>query len=131
MIEPVARVAIRRLATRGPTVGIERELVMSHRGLVTMRALWLDGRVRDRLSGRRKHGRTACHQGNDREESRHAFHFVQPSMATFKASLAEGGAARRAKLISEHLLPERDLGERRQQMISERAFFAPRISTSD
>jgi hypothetical protein len=52
MIEPVARVAIRRLATGGPTVGIERELVMSHRGLVTFRAFWFAGRVRDGLGGR-------------------------------------------------------------------------------
>jgi hypothetical protein len=36
-------------------------------------------------------------------------------MATFNASLAESGATGVAKLISEHPLPERDLGERRQQ----------------
>src|SRR3984885_9525585 len=36
-------------------------------------------------------------------------------MATFKASLAESGRAAACELISEHLLPERDLGERRQQ----------------
>jgi hypothetical protein len=46
MIEPVARVAIQRLARRGPTEGIKRELVMSHRDLVSLRALWLDGRGR-------------------------------------------------------------------------------------
>ena len=47
LIEPIARVAIRELTTRGPTVGVERKLVMSHRGLVTLRALWFPGCVRD------------------------------------------------------------------------------------
>src|SRR6202042_3092850 len=36
-------------------------------------------------------------------------------MATVKASLAESGRAAACELISEHLLPERDLGERRKQ----------------
>src|ERR1700722_12298549 len=38
-----------------------------------------------------------------------------PRWRYFKASLAEGGTAGVAKLISEHPFPERDLGERRQQ----------------
>src|SRR6202453_820841 len=42
------------------------------------------------------------------------YHPVRRSIATFKALLAGGGTAATIK-ISEHLLSERDLGERRQQ----------------
>ena len=115
MIEPFVPGAIRRLATRGPTMGIERELVMSHRGLVTMRALWLDGPMRGGLSGRRKHGLAARHQNNDREESRHAFHCAEAFDGDAQGFIGRERTAGAAKLLSEHPLPERDLGERRQQ----------------
>jgi len=53
LIKPMTRVAVCRLAARRPTVRIESELVMPHRHYVTLRAFWLDGRVRRRLRGRR------------------------------------------------------------------------------
>jgi hypothetical protein len=76
MVEPVARRAICRLATRRSAVGIERELVMSQRRLVTMRALWTDRRVRAGLDGRWIRRRTPRHQSNDCQEDRQAFHRV-------------------------------------------------------
>jgi hypothetical protein len=47
LIEPMARVNPYANWRRGPTVGVERKLVMSHRGLVTLRAPWFPGCVRD------------------------------------------------------------------------------------
>ena len=53
LIKPMARIAVCGLAARRPAVRIEGELVMPHRHYVTLRAFWLDGRVRRRLRGRR------------------------------------------------------------------------------
>ena len=107
LIEPVTCIAMRRFSPRGPPVGIERELVMSHRDLVTLPALWLDGRVRDGLRGCWRHGRPACDQSNDRYECCDAFHCVQPSAAPFNGSLAEDAARIVHALVSEHEFAQR------------------------
>ncbi len=53
LIKSMARIAVCGLAARWPAVRIEGELVMPHWHYVTLRAFWLDGRVRRRLRGRR------------------------------------------------------------------------------
>jgi len=131
LIEPVARVAVRRLTARGPTVGIERELVMSHRGLVTLRALWLDGRARNGLGSRGKQGRTARHQSNDRQERRHAFHLVPTLDGDIEGFIGRGRDGPHASLYQNTCSPSAISASGESRMISERAFFAPRISTSD
>jgi hypothetical protein len=131
LIEPVVRGAIRRLVTRGPTVGIESQLVMSHRGLVTVCALWLDRRGRPCLSSGWKHRRRARHESNDGQESCYAFHCAQHSMATFDSALAEGGATPPVSSDQNTGSPGATSASRDNSTTSERAFFAPRISTSD
>src|SRR3979490_3304017 len=93
-------------------MGIESQLVMSHRDLLTLRALGFAGRMRDRLRGRRKHESRARHQSNQSLEASTCVHRAQPSMA---ASLAEGGTAAVYVALSEHGFARCDLGERRQQ----------------
>jgi hypothetical protein len=53
LIKPMARIAVCGLAARGPAARVEGELVMPHRHYVTLRAFWLEVRVRRRLRGRR------------------------------------------------------------------------------
>ena len=77
LIEPMPGVAVRRLAARGPTVRIERELVMSHRDLVAVRALRLDRRGRSGLGDRGEAGGEP-HESADRQKSRDAFHVTHP-----------------------------------------------------
>ena len=59
-----------------------------------------------------------------------AFHWAQPSTATSKAALAESRATR-ASLYQNTCSPSAISASGDSRMISERAFFAPRISTSD
>ena len=63
LIEPVTSVAVRRGATRGFPVGIQRELVMSHRNSMTLRALRFYRRVRNSPGGRCEPRRETRHQG--------------------------------------------------------------------
>jgi Polyphosphate kinase 2 (PPK2) len=115
LIEPVVRGAIRRLPTRGLTVRIEGQLVMSHRRLGTMRALCLNGPMRSGLAGGRQRGRAARHRNYDRDESRHAFHCAEAFNGDVQCFVSRERATGVAKRRSEHRLPERDLGERRQE----------------
>jgi hypothetical protein len=131
LIEPVVRRAVGRLATRGLAVGIEGQLVMSHRRLLAVRALWLDGPMRNGLSGRRKHGRAAGHRNNDREKNRHAFHCAEAFGGDVLCFVRREQAADFAKLYQNTCSPSAISASGESRMISERAFFAPRISTSD
>jgi hypothetical protein len=59
------------------------------------------------------------------------FIVLKPSMATFKASMAESGRPASPSFYQNTRSPSAISASGDSRMISERAFFAPKISTSD
>ena len=130
LIKPMVSVAVRRLAAGGPTMRIEGELVMSHRDLVTVRALWLDRRGRSGLGDRGEAGGEP-HESDDRQKTRDAFHVTHPRWRYPMACSRAREAPLRVNLNQNTGSPGAISASGASRITSERAFFAPRISTSD
>ena len=131
LIEPMAGVAIRRLATRGPTVRIERELVMSHRDLVALRALWLDGRVRTVWAAAAKPEASTPSKRRPSEEPRCVSSCLPPRCRLCFIGRARSAAGFAELYIRTPARPSAISASGESRITSDRTFLAPRISTSD